>query len=806
MEQGAAAVFVGVGPGAACTTREVLGIGVPAGHRDQRRRRGPRRLPCRDRPLRPGRRRRRHAPWWRAGQGDRRRGRRTDDRVAARACRGGAGTRDELGDGGAVADAAARDADQGRDGRARWNGSCSGRPGSPTGPRTCSARCASPWPRSARAPSATCSGSRWSTRRRPRPRASPGSATADVDGLRAAPSRRVHGPARDRRGRADRLRAAERLRVAAGGRRLDPRTGARVGRTIVAGVECAVVGATGRTLGNAVGTVVGCTSVAVAAGRPDVDVRGQANVPRNHLRVRHAGGAEGPLRRRSVARPGTSPSRSIAPPRSGRAPTSRSPAAPGYSDIPTSDGYLDYYETAVTDSYDMVYLDQRGIGLSGPIQCTRAAATFYGSTARAQVPAERSAAAAAAETFARDCVAESGVAVADLPFYATRQAVEDLEAVRDYLGVDKLDLYGLSYGTQFVQTYAAAHPDHIATLYVDGPVDLTIDGPAYYVEAARSAEDTLVATLDACTADDTCKTDVAGGDALAAYDAAGRGAVQGTGAVRASRRPRHVRRPGARDHRSRERGLQRHVLLDRSIPPAARHRGGIARRPGAAGATGLRRDRARPRDAGADPVDDYSDALYYAVECQDYAFFPGIADPAARVAAWVAAADAAGVNDTRLATSFYGDLPCLFWPTASTSTARPAPIVDPPYPVFVLTSTTDPATPIANGMRIFGRLSNAWFIQAVGRTPRHLRLGQGVSRRPHHGLAHRSDATGGAGHDLSLGPGRSVRRQRRVIGVRLRERARPGPLDRRPGLQHQRLPRRLRRPNRSPSAATSGAP
>ena len=29
MDQGAAAVFVGVGPGAACTTREVLGIGVP---------------------------------------------------------------------------------------------------------------------------------------------------------------------------------------------------------------------------------------------------------------------------------------------------------------------------------------------------------------------------------------------------------------------------------------------------------------------------------------------------------------------------------------------------------------------------------------------------------------------------------------------------------------------------------------------------------------------------------------------------------------------------------------------------------
>ena len=179
---------------------------------------------------------------------------------------------------------------------------------------------------------------------------------------------------------------------------------------------------------------------------------------------------------------------------------------PGYADIPASDSYLDYYATSVTEAYDVVYMDQRGIGQSGPIQCTKAAATYYASPARPQVPAERTAAAAAAQTFAKDCIAEAGVAEADLPFYATAQAVEDLEAVRDYLGVDKMDLYGLSYGTQFVQTYAAAHPDRIATLYVDGPVDLTIDGPTYYVEAARSAEDTLIATLAACTADETCKS------------------------------------------------------------------------------------------------------------------------------------------------------------------------------------------------------------------------------------------------------------------------------------------------------------
>ena len=34
----------------------------------------------------------------------------------------------------------------------------------------------------------------------------------------------------------------------------------------------------------------------------------------------------------------------------------------------------------------------------------------------------------------------------------TTQAVEDLEAFREWLGVEKLALYGESYGTQYVQT------------------------------------------------------------------------------------------------------------------------------------------------------------------------------------------------------------------------------------------------------------------------------------------------------------------------------------------------------------------
>ena len=114
MEQGAAAVFVGVGPGAACTTREVLGIGVPqvtavadvAAARDAYLREHGRYVPV-------------------VADGGMRRGgelakaiaagrRRADARVAAGARVGGAGSGRELGHGGAVAGPAAGHAYQGR--------------------------------------------------------------------------------------------------------------------------------------------------------------------------------------------------------------------------------------------------------------------------------------------------------------------------------------------------------------------------------------------------------------------------------------------------------------------------------------------------------------------------------------------------------------------------------------------------------------------------------------------------------------------------------------------------------------------
>jgi len=387
---------------------------------------------------------------------------------------------------------------------------------------------------------------------------------------------------------------------------------------------------------------------------------------------------------------------------------------PGSSGIAVADDYTDYYPTSIAENYDIVYLDQRGIGLSGPIGCIDAAATYYASTSRPTDPTQRAAVASDARTFVTDCLREAGVAEPDLPLYATTQAVEDLEAVRAHLGADRMVLYGESYGTQFVQLYAAAHPDRVDTLIVDGPVDLTTGSIPYYVEAARSAEDTLVASLDACTADEDCAADVVGGDALAAYD---------------ELRSRLADAPIAFDFPTATGTTERRKLTAADLENAAfgyiygpGDRASLQRAVAAASRDDLVPLARLAYDSiGIDPEtlkaeDDptWSDALYYAVECQDYSFYPDGGDPDARLDAWLADGAAAGIDDLRLGTTFYGDIPCLYWPAATARRDRPAPIVDPPFRTFVMTSTTDPATPIANGMRIFSRLDDAYFFQAVG--------------------------------------------------------------------------------------------
>jgi pimeloyl-ACP methyl ester carboxylesterase len=387
---------------------------------------------------------------------------------------------------------------------------------------------------------------------------------------------------------------------------------------------------------------------------------------------------------------------------------------PGSSGIASADGYTDAFDPSITSSYDIVFLDQRGVGLSQPLGCPVSTATYYASTARPEVPAELDQAGQAARTYVSACLAEGKIDPADLPFYSTAQAVEDLEAFRRYLGADRLILYGESYGTQYVQTYASAHPDHVAGLIVDGPVDLTVDGPTYYAESARAFEDVLTATLADCGAHRACAADLGSVEARNAYDRLAR---------RLDRGPVTFRFPTARGtFVSRQLTLAdlqvatigylysqfSRMLLQRALTAAVRGDWVPLAR--------LAYDSLTLDPETLVPVADptYSDAMYYAVECQDYAYFPGSGDVTARLHAWGAAGAAAGVNGLRLATTYYGDLPCLYWPAQPATDPRVPPLVDTPFPIFVLTATLDPATPIANAMRIYGRARDANFVVVTG--------------------------------------------------------------------------------------------
>ena len=118
---------------------------------------------------------------------------------------------------------------------------------------------------------------------------------------------------------------------------------------------------------------------------------------------------------------------------------------PGTSGIAAADPYTAMFDTSITDSFDLVFFDQRGVALSGGLTSPVAAATFYQADMRTDTPAREAALKQAARTFSQNCVNEMSNPVS-LPYLGTVQAVEDLESFRQVMHESKFWLYGESYG------------------------------------------------------------------------------------------------------------------------------------------------------------------------------------------------------------------------------------------------------------------------------------------------------------------------------------------------------------------------
>jgi pimeloyl-ACP methyl ester carboxylesterase len=129
---------------------------------------------------------------------------------------------------------------------------------------------------------------------------------------------------------------------------------------------------------------------------------------------------------------------------------------------------------------DVVLVDQRGTGASNGLQCPDTRTPL---------------AIATGEMFPLDYVRRCRDELAkhaDLRFYTTPIAMDDLDDVRAALGYETIDLFGLSYGTRAAMVYARQHPEHVNRIVLTGVVPVWATMPLYHTPHAQRALDILL--------------------------------------------------------------------------------------------------------------------------------------------------------------------------------------------------------------------------------------------------------------------------------------------------------------------------
>ena len=139
---------------------------------------------------------------------------------------------------------------------------------------------------------------------------------------------------------------------------------------------------------------------------------------------------------------------------------------------------------------DVVLVDIRGTGKSSPLHCD-----LLGDPLDLQ-------------NYLNDMYPDALVAacreqldsIADLTQYTTPIVVEDLEDVRRWLGYDRIDVMGLSYGTRLALTYMRMHPGQIRSAVLIGPLAPSVRVPSLHAAAGQRALDLVISDCESDTA------------------------------------------------------------------------------------------------------------------------------------------------------------------------------------------------------------------------------------------------------------------------------------------------------------------
>ncbi|MFF5360132.1 alpha/beta hydrolase [Streptomyces scabiei] len=173
------------------------------------------------------------------------------------------------------------------------------------------------------------------------------------------------------------------------------------------------------------------------------------------------------------------------------------PGGPGVPELAYSGA--DFMD--LTNGYDLVSFDPRGVGRSSPVSCGEGTEEALEATDDGQDADDPQAALTTLRRAAAACRKHSGPV---LPHVGTLDAARDLDVMRAALGDKKLNYLGFSYGTRLGAVYAARFPDNVGRMVLDGVDTLTEPLTEQGLVGAAGQQTALEDYLDACTEQLTC--------------------------------------------------------------------------------------------------------------------------------------------------------------------------------------------------------------------------------------------------------------------------------------------------------------
>lgn len=179
------------------------------------------------------------------------------------------------------------------------------------------------------------------------------------------------------------------------------------------------------------------------------------------------------------------------------------PGGPGGSGIDFIESAVGLVSRDVTEVYDLVSFDPRGVGRSTPVECvdddvldrmTQADHDVRTAGGRASFEAEQ-------KTFAEGCLARTGTLLGNVD---TASAAHDMDLLRVLVRDEKLQYLGYSYGTQLGAAYAGQFPEKVGRLVLDGAVDITQTSDEASLGQAKGFELALRNYVTSCQSGAQC--------------------------------------------------------------------------------------------------------------------------------------------------------------------------------------------------------------------------------------------------------------------------------------------------------------